>query len=190
MLRKNRSARSAYLLKRSGCAEPKPSVQSPGFLNANGTNPPGCRSISGRVHAQPARAQKKNGGNMKKISLVAAVALSMCLFAAQISHAQAQGNGDKAQKLEKLEALSKQLNLTPEQKVKLFPILKAEAPKLQAIKDNTSLTGMQKLEQIRALHEQTAPEVKAILTPAQYEQLQTIRQQEIQEMIRKKRAAQ
>ena len=128
----------------------------------------------------------------KQIAVIAAVGLCMCLslFTARVSHAQAQGNGANAQKLEKLEALSKQLNLTPEQKVKLFPILKAEAPKLQAIKDNTSLTGMQKLEQIRAIHEQTNPEVKAILTPAQYEQLQTIRQQEIQEMIRKKRAAQ
>jgi hypothetical protein len=43
---------------------------------------------------------------------------------------------------------------------------------------------------IRAIHDQTDPEVKAILTPAQHEPLQTIRQQEIQEMIEKKRAAQ
>jgi hypothetical protein len=32
------------------------------------------------------------------------------------------------------------LNLTPAQEVKLILILKAEAPKVQAIKDNTSLS--------------------------------------------------
>jgi len=86
--------------------------------------------------------------------------------------------------------LSKQLNLTPDQKEKLLPILKAEAPKMQAIKDNTSLTGIQKLQQIRALHEQTEPQVKAILSQQQFDQLQKIRQQEIEKMIEKKRAAQ
>ena len=86
--------------------------------------------------------------------------------------------------------MSKQLNLTPDQKEKLLPILKAEAPKMQAIKDNTSLTGIQKLQQIRALHEQTEPQVKAILSQQQFDQLQKIRQQEIEKMIEKKRAAQ
>ena len=80
--------------------------------------------------------------------------------------------------------------LTPDQKEKLFPILRAEAPKMQAIKDNTSQTGMQKLQQIRALHEQTEPQVKAILSQQQFDQLQKIRQQEIEKMIEKKRANQ
>ena len=85
--------------------------------------------------------------------------------------------------------LAKQLNLSPEQKMKLFPILKEEAPKLEAIKSNTSLTGMQKMEQLHAIHEQTSPQIQQILSPQQYQQFQQIRQQEIEQAIQKKRAA-
>ena len=128
---------------------------------------------------------------MKKTAVVlAAGALGMFLTAMTPVQALAQQSAAKEQKLDRLEELSKQLNLTPEQKAKLLPILKADAPKLEAIKNNTSLTKLQKLEQIRAVHQQSDPQVKAILTPEQYQQLQTIRQQEIQSMAQRKRAAQ
>ena len=126
----------------------------------------------------------------QEIVLIGTLGLCLVALAAPGSPAQTQGSATPAEKLDKLEALSKQLNLTPDQKEKLLPILKAEAPRMQAIKDNTSLTGMQKVQQIRALHEQTEPQVKAILSPQQFDQLQKIRQQEIEKMIEKKRAAQ
>jgi len=126
----------------------------------------------------------------KAATLVAAGTLGMLLMAATPAQALAQQAAAKEQKVDKLEELSKQLNLTAEQKVKLLPILKADAPKIQAIKDNASLTKLQKLEQIRAVHQQSDPQVKAILTPEQYQQLQTIRQQEIQNMVQKKRGQQ
>jgi hypothetical protein len=87
---------------------------------------------------------------------------------------------------QKLEAIAKQLNLTPQQKMQLMPILEADAPKVQAVKNNTSLGPMQKLEQIKAIHAQSDPQVKAILNPQQYQQLQQIRQQEIHEAMEKK----
>ena len=111
-------------------------------------------------------------------------AICLCAFLAVVPAAPAQNPEAAA----KLQALSKQLNLTPEQKVKLLPILEAEAPKLKAIKDNTSLSGMQKMRQLRAVHAESAPQLQKILSPAQYQQLQTIRQQEIKEAIEKKRA--
>ncbi len=115
--------------------------------------------------------------------LMSAVCLSAFLTFAPAAPGQ---NPDAAAKLQ---TLSKQLNLTPEQKVKLLPILEAEAPKLKAIKNNSSLPPMQKMRQLRAIHNESAPELQKILSPAQYEKLQTIRQQEIQEAIAKKRAA-
>ena len=128
----------------------------------------------------------------REIVLIGALSLGFVAFGAPGSPGQTQGSATPtpAEKLDKLEALSKQLNLTPDQKEKLLPILKAEAPKIQAIRDSTSLTGMQKLQQIRALHEQTEPQVKAILSPQQFDQLQKIRQQEIEKMIEKRRATQ
>jgi hypothetical protein len=46
------------------------------------------------------------------------------------------------------------------------------------------------LEQLRALHEPTNPQVQAILSAQQFTQLQEVRRQEIEKMIQQKRAAQ
>jgi Spy/CpxP family protein refolding chaperone len=40
---------------------------------------------------------------------------------------------------------------------------------------------MMKMQQIRAIHQQTDPQMKAILTPEQYEKLKAIRQQTIRD---------
>jgi Spy/CpxP family protein refolding chaperone len=84
-------------------------------------------------------------------------------------------------KAAKLQAISQQLSLTPEQKAKVLPILADEAPKVQAIKNDNSVSNMQKIQQIKAIHRQTDPQMKAILSPEQYQKLQTIRQQTIRE---------
>jgi Spy/CpxP family protein refolding chaperone len=84
-------------------------------------------------------------------------------------------------KAAKLQAISQQLSLTPEQKAKVLPILADEAPKVQAIKNDNSVSKMQKIQQIKAIHRQTDPQMKAILSPEQYQKLQTIRQQTIRE---------
>ena len=88
----------------------------------------------------------------------------------------------------KLQALSQQLKLTPQQKMQMLPLLKEEGPKLEAIKNNPSLPPMQKMKQLRAIHNESAPQLQKILSPAQYQQLQAIRQEEIQQAIAKKRA--
>lgn len=87
---------------------------------------------------------------------------------------------------QKLQQLSQALNLSAQQKGEMLPILQEEGPKLQAIKNNPNLTGAQKVMQLRAIHQQTDPQVKAILSPQQYEEWQTIRQREIQQAIKRK----
>jgi periplasmic protein CpxP/Spy len=89
-------------------------------------------------------------------------------------------------KAAKLQAISQQLNLTPEQKPKVLPILADEAPKVQAIRNDNSLSKVQKIQQIKAVHQQTDPQMKAILSPAQYEKLKTIRLQAIREVTEKR----
>src|SRR5262245_1616038 len=86
----------------------------------------------------------------------------------------------------KLETLSKTLELTPQQKGEMQPTLKEEGPKLEAIKNNTSMTKIQKAKELRAIHNQTAPQMQKILSPAQYQKLQSIREQEVREAIQKK----
>ena len=111
----------------------------------------------------------------KRICLVTIAVCSAVLVLASTSYAQ------KSAKLSKLEAISQQLQLTPQQKVKILPILRDELPKVEAIKKDNSLGKIQKVQQIRAIHQQTDPQMKAILSPAQYQKLQAIRQQTIRE---------
>jgi protein CpxP len=105
----------------------------------------------------------------------AALCSAAFILVASTSYAQKAGG------LSKAEAISQQLNLTPQQKVKILPILRDELPKVQAIKNDNSLSKIQKVQQIRAIHQQTDPQMKAILTPEQYQKLKAIRQQTIRE---------
>ena len=86
-------------------------------------------------------------------------------------------------KAAKLEAIAQQLSLTPQQKAKVLPILADEAPKVQAIKNDNSLSKVQKIQRLKAVHQQTDPQMKAILSPEQYQKLQAIRQQAIREAV-------
>jgi periplasmic protein CpxP/Spy len=105
----------------------------------------------------------------------AALCSATFVLLASTSYAQKSGG------LSKAEAIAQQLNLTPEQKVKILPILRDEVPKVNAIKNDNSVSNMQKMQQIRAIHQQTDPQMKAILSPAQYEKLKAIRQQAIRD---------
>jgi hypothetical protein len=113
--------------------------------------------------------------------IVAALSLGIVASLAPTSYAQNQGA------MSKLESISAQLSLTPQQKAKVLPILADEGPKVEAIKSNSSLSGLQKMQQIRAIHQQTDPQMNAILSPAQYEKLKAIRQEAIQEAIQERR---
>jgi hypothetical protein len=86
---------------------------------------------------------------------------------------------------EKLQRLSQVLNLTPEQKTQLLPILKAEAPRIEAVKNNPSLPMGEKAVQLRAIHQEADPQVQSILTAQQYKEWQAIRSQEIRQMLQK-----
>jgi Spy/CpxP family protein refolding chaperone len=59
---------------------------------------------------------------------------------------------------------------------------------VEAIKSNSSLSNLQKVQQIKAVHQQTDPQMKAILSPAQYQKLQTVRQQAVREAMEKRRS--
>src|SRR5437879_2416353 len=86
-------------------------------------------------------------------------------------------------KAAKLEAIAQQLSLTQQQKAKVLPILADEAPKVQAIKNDNSLSKVQKIQRLKAVHQQTDPQMKAILSPEQYQKLRAIRQQAIRDAV-------
>jgi Spy/CpxP family protein refolding chaperone len=114
---------------------------------------------------------------MKNHTLViSALSIVMLASLAPTSFAQRGGAMSKAQ------AIAQQLNLTPQQKEKILPILVAEVPKVNAIRNDNSLSKMQKMQQVRAIHQQSDPQMKAILSPEQYQKLKQIRLQAIREV--------
>jgi Spy/CpxP family protein refolding chaperone len=117
---------------------------------------------------------------MRKQKVITVVLwVAVLALIAPISFAQPQ-RGAKAQ------AIAQQLNLTPEQKGKILPILADEIPKVERIKADNSLGKIQKAQQVKAIHQQTDPQMKAILTPEQYKKLQEIRRQALNDAIHSK----
>ena len=113
----------------------------------------------------------------KRILLITGMTLCSCVLLILATELQAQTPA------EKFERLSQVLNLSPQQKIQLLPILEAEGPKVNAIKNNSALTPMQKMKELRAVHQESDPRVKAILSPQQYEEWQQIRQRQIQQAM-------
>ena len=109
-----------------------------------------------------------------------------CLLALLILVSTAPAQNAVAE--EKAIAVAQQLKLTPQQEVEVLPILKEEAPKFEAIKNDPSMSGMQKMKALHAIHAENAPQLQKILSPAQYQQLQAIREQDIKKAIAAKRA--
>ena len=114
---------------------------------------------------------------MKNHTHLVITAFSVAIFALLAPASFAQ----KGQAMSKAQAVAQQLSLTPQEKEKILPILAAEVPKVHAIKADNSLSTMQKMQQLRVMHQQTDPQMKAILSPEQYQKLRQIRAQTIRE---------
>jgi periplasmic protein CpxP/Spy len=121
---------------------------------------------------------------MKNHTHVVISALSVAMFALLAPTSFAQ----KGEAMSKAQAIAQQLSLTPQQKEKILPILAAEVPKVHAIKSDNSLSKVQKMQQVRAIHQQTDPQMKAILSPEQYQKLQQIRLQAVKDAAQGRRA--
>jgi Spy/CpxP family protein refolding chaperone len=74
-----------------------------------------------------------------------------------------------------LEWMSKNLNLTDDQKAKLQPVFEDQQKQLQALKQDTSLTPEQKRAKVVEIHKATHQQVIAVLTPDQQKQLKEMR---------------
>jgi len=112
---------------------------------------------------------------MKPRSIALALAFCVSLVSTPVlSTSYAQMPKSRQQRLM---VTAKQIGITRKQAKRLYPILNAEEPKLQAIRNDPSLTRVEKLHRMWAVHDASNPQVKAILTPAQFQQLQVFRQQ-------------
>jgi periplasmic protein CpxP/Spy len=119
------------------------------------------------------------------VLLAIAVGTPLALAQDNMSQGTMGSQPNKAEIAAKLEKISQTLQLSPAQKQQMLPILKEEAPKLQAVKSNTSLGPMQKAMQLREIGQATDAKVQPILSPEQYQKWQAMRQQEREQMMQK-----
>lgn len=121
---------------------------------------------------------------MRKFGIASAAMFLVLGFSGSWAFAQAApSGGDKQEAMAKLEKMSAALQLTPEQKTQVMPILMQEGPKMKALKANTSLGPMQKAMQMKQIADETDAKMKPILTPEQYQKFQQIRAEEREQMM-------
>jgi hypothetical protein len=120
--------------------------------------------------------------------------LLLCVLAvqlfAQFAVAQEPPSPEKQEAIQKLEKMSAELQLTPQQKKQMLPIMMEEAKKMKAIKGDASLGPLQKVMQLKQVGTDMDAKVKPILNAQQYQKFEQIRQQEREEMIQKMRSGQ
>ncbi len=129
---------------------------------------------------------------MKKLAatlftVVLAIAAGAPVVSAQegMSQGTMGSQGNMSEITAKLEKMSAALQLTPAQKQQIKPILMEEAPKLKALKADTSLPPLQKAMKMRQIGEDTDAKLQPILTPEQNQKWQQMRAQERQQMMQK-----
>ena len=119
---------------------------------------------------------------MKSLFILGTLVLSSFVFGS-IATAQTQGESQEPMmQTENAQTVAQILNLSPQQKSQLEPILEAEAPKVKAILTDPSLSSSEKKKQLKNVHSETDPLVKSILNPTQYNQWATIRKNQLEKL--------
>src|SRR3954468_20776360 len=82
--------------------------------------------------------------------------------------------------------LQQNLNVSAQQSARVAPILANEGQKVMAIRNNNSLSNVQKTEEVKTLQKQSNPQLKAILSSAQYDKLKIVRYQAVRWVTQKR----
>ena len=82
--------------------------------------------------------------------------------------------------------LQQNLSVSPQQSAQIAPILANEGRKVIAIRNNNSLSDVQKTEGVKTLQKQSDPQLKAILSSAQYDKLKVVRYQALRWVTQKR----
>ena len=82
--------------------------------------------------------------------------------------------------------LQQNLNVSPQQSAQIAPILANEGRKVMTIRNNNSLSDTQKIQEVKSLQNQSDPQLKAILSSAQYDKLKPVRYQALRWITQKR----
>jgi protein CpxP len=94
------------------------------------------------------------------------------------AQAQTENGTHHGQHASHLEWLSKELNLTDEQKEKVKPILDEQTKQMRATQADTSLSQEQKRDKMKQIHQTTHSQINEILTPEQQRKFAELKEQQ------------
>jgi hypothetical protein len=82
--------------------------------------------------------------------------------------------------------LQQNLSVSPQQSAQIAPILANEGQQVKAIRNNNSFSDAQKIQEVKSLQKQSDPQLKAILSSAQYDKLKVVRYQAVRWITQKR----
>ena len=82
--------------------------------------------------------------------------------------------------------LQQNLTVSPQQSAQIAPVLANEGRKVLTIRNNNSLSDVQKTEEVKTLQKESDPQLKAILSSAQYDKLKVVRYQAVRWVTQKR----
>ena len=82
--------------------------------------------------------------------------------------------------------LRQNLSLSAQQSTEIATILANEGRKVMAIRNENSLSDTQKIQEVKNLQKQSDPQLKAILSSAQYDKLKAVRYQVVRWITQKR----
>jgi len=82
--------------------------------------------------------------------------------------------------------LEQNLSVSPQQSAQIAPILANEGQKVMTIRNNNSLSDAQKIQEVKSLQKQADPQLKVILSSAQYDKLKAVRYQAVRWITQKR----
>jgi Spy/CpxP family protein refolding chaperone len=94
------------------------------------------------------------------------------------AQAQTEAGPHHGQRANQLERLSKELNLTDEQKEKVKPILDEQTKQMHATQEDASLNQEQKRDKMKQVHQTTHSQINDILTPEQQKKFAELKEQQ------------
>lgn len=94
------------------------------------------------------------------------------------TQAESQNGAHHMQHQSRLEYMSKELNLTDDQKAKIKPVLEDEMSKMKSVRDDTSLSQDQKRDKMKDIRENTDSQITGVLTPDQQKKYEDMKARE------------
>ena len=97
-----------------------------------------------------------------------------------------QGKMQMMDPAQRLQRMTTRLGLSEEQKAKILPILEDEAKELKALRDDTTLTRIQKRDKMREIRDRCHDRIKEVLTPEQQKKADEMREKARERWERRK----